>query len=394
MLKKYFPYNFLLFYVLFYAGQSIFSGYLSLYLDSIGFTRTQIGMFMSISTLAVLLTQSFWGYVSDRYKSKKTVLLVLLTLCSVFILGFYLGTSMIFVMLAIAMFGIFFNPVPALMDSLTLETLSNLKDKISSKINFGHIRLGGTLGFALGVLAAGQLMRDDFARMFYMMSIMFVLVWLTLKFLIPDMDEAVGDIKKKYSLKVLIQNKRMFCFIFLQMVFSLGMVTFHNFYPLHFAYIGGDSGMVGILMFATAISEIPFWFISGKLINRFGYEKMMGIAVCVSGLRWLVLFLTVNPHLAILVNMSHGFSFVTMNYGIVTYVDKSIPGEMRATGQTMIAMLSTIFSRILGGVFVGMASDMFGIAETLLFAFVFAYVGVGIFFVMIKIGNIKNKTLT
>jgi len=152
--------------------------------------------------------------------------------------------------------------------------------------------------------------------------------------------------------------------------------------------------MVGVLMFATAISEIPFWFISGKLINRFGYEKMMAIAVCVSGLRWLVLFLTVNPHLAILVNMSHGFSFVTMNYGIVTYVDKSIPGEMRATGQTMIAMLSTIFSRILGGVFVGMASDMFGIAETLLFAFVFAYVGVGIFFVMIKVGNIKNKNLT
>ena len=378
MIKRLFPYNLLLFYILFYSGQAVYGGYISLYLDSVGFSKTQIGMFTSVATIAVLLTQFFWGYATDRSKKMNTILSLLLILSSGSILGFYLGTGMAFVMIVMSLFCVFYNPIPALMDSLTLETL----DERKSKLNFGHIRLGGTLGYAMGVFFAGQLMNNEYRKMFYMISILFFLAFLTLMFISPT--EVMRKISKEYSFKALIQNKRIFCFLFLQLIFALGMTIFYNYYPLYFTSIGGTSSLLGTMLFATAISEIPFWFISGRLIGRFGYERMMAISVCVVGLRWLVLFLTKNLYIAILVNMTHGFSFVTLNYSLVTYIDSNVPKELRATGQTMIAMLSTIFSRVIGGLFIGFFSDIFGIDRILLFAFVLSYVSVAVFFLLVK----------
>jgi len=377
MLKKLFPYNFLLFYILFYSGQAVYGGYISLYLDSIGFSKTQIGMFISVATVAVLIIQPFWGYATDRSKKMNTILGLLFILSSASILTFYLGTGTAFVMIMMSLFCIFYNPIPALMDSLTLETI----DTKESKFNFGHIRLGGTLGYAFGVFFAGQLMNNEYRRMFFMISILFFLAFVTLKFISPT--GGARKVSKEYSFKALIQNKRIFCFIFLQLVFSLGLTIFYNYYPLYFVSIGGTSSLLGTMLFATAISEIPFWFFSGKLIKRFGYERMMALSVCVVGLRWFVLFLTKSPYIAILVNMTHGFSFVTLNYSLVTYIDSNVPRELRATGQTMIAMLSTIFSRVIGGLFVGIFSDIFGINRIFLFAFVFSFISVVVFLFLI-----------
>jgi len=51
----------------------------------------------------------------------------------------------------------------------------------------------------------------------------------------------------------------------------------------------------------------------------------------------------------------------------------------------MIAMLSTIFSRVIGGLFIGFFSDIFGIDRMLLFAFAFSYVSVLVFMLLVKL---------
>ena len=155
-------------YIGFYAAQSIFGTYLNLYFNDIGYTKTQMGTFTSISTLTVLLVQPFWGIVSDKARNKVNVIRMLLVLSAVMILGFYFSINFYFILFVDTLFCMFYNPAPPLMDNIALEVLENEK----SSFNFGHIRMGGTIGYALGVLIVGQLLHDNYRNIFYMISLL------------------------------------------------------------------------------------------------------------------------------------------------------------------------------------------------------------------------------
>jgi PPP family 3-phenylpropionic acid transporter len=385
-----FPVSLFMPYLFFYAGQAIYGTYLNLYFNDIGFTKTQMGSFTSIATLIVLLVQPLWGYASDRTKNKNRILSLLILGCGTTILGFYLGINYYYILLLNCAFSVFYTSSPALMDNLTLESL----EKRESRFDFGHIRLGGTLGYAIGVLAAGRIMSDNYKKMFYMISILMFLAFIAIRFIAPV---AGHRSKEKTSFKSLIKDKKIFCFILVNFIFSLGMTIYYSFYPLYFTSIGGDSAQIGLLMFATAASEIPFWLITGKLVNKLGYEKMIVISIAVTGFRWLALFFVTNPLLAIAVNLTHGFCFVTLNYSIITYINAHVPKDLRATGQSMNNLLTTIFSRVIGGVLVGYLSDKFGINQMLLISSVLAFAGSIIFpiaFTAIKRSEAKNALVS
>lgn len=373
MKKQKFPLHLFLPYLGFYSAQAIFGTYLNLYLNDIGFSKTEMGTFTSLSTLMVLLAQPIWGYVSDRSKTKNRILNILLVAGATTILGFYLNVNYWWIMVVNCLFCVFYNPVPPLLDNLSLETLEITR----SRFDFGHIRMGGTVGYAIGVLAAGQLMQNQYRRMFYMISILLLCALICLQF-VPSV-AGYRQKAQKSSFKALLKDRRIFCFIFMNFIFSLGTVIYYSYYPLYFTTIGGNSKTVGVLMFATAVSEVPFWLIAGKLTERFGYKKMMIVAAAVTGIRWITLSLVVSPFAAVCINLSHGFCFVTLNYCIVTYINVHIPRDLRATGQSMNNMITTILSRVIGGVLIGYLSDLFGVPTMLRLAGVAAFIGAGVF---------------
>jgi|GEM_PF-4743715 len=56
-----FPKGLFCVYLIFFSGQAIYNTYLNLYLAQIGFSTTQIGSMISISTIVLLIAQTFWG---------------------------------------------------------------------------------------------------------------------------------------------------------------------------------------------------------------------------------------------------------------------------------------------------------------------------------------------
>ena len=384
--REKFPVNILLPYLGFYAAQAIFGTYLNLYLQDAGYNQTQMGTFTSASTILVLLAQPFWGNVSDRAKSKNKVIVVMLLIGMISILGFYCSLNYWWLLVINCLFCLVYHPIPPLIDNLSLENL----EKRGGRFNFGHIRVGGTIGYAIGVLVSGQIMEDRYERMFVMISILFLLSILAMQ-LVPDV-QGYRQKKEKTSWRGLISSKKIFCFIFMNFVFSLGTTVYYSYYPLYFTSIGGDSGSVGILMFATAASEIPFWLIAGRLTERFGYKRMIMISAAVTGVRWILLSMVREPAAAVCINLTHGFCFVTLNFCIVTFINQNVPKELRATGQSLNNMISTILSRGIGGVVIGHLSDLFGVPAMLQFVGAAAFAAVGIF--VISYNMIQQKELS
>src|SRR5699024_40323 len=60
----------------FHARNTIILSYLPLYLEYKGLNGTEIGWVLAVGPLAAIVAQPFWGYMSDKYKTVKYILLI------------------------------------------------------------------------------------------------------------------------------------------------------------------------------------------------------------------------------------------------------------------------------------------------------------------------------
>jgi PPP family 3-phenylpropionic acid transporter len=374
------PVNIIAMQTLYYTIIGVFGSYLVLYYGSIGFSATQVGVITSAGTLAVLLTQPLLGWASDRAKDGRTIISVLYCVCGALVFAYYLSEEFRFVLIIAVVFAIFHNPIIPIMDSLTFETLEREK----SGYNYGHMRVGGTLGYSFMVLLAGRILDNSYKHMFYICS---VLLFVSLIFARRASSVKLRFERAPLSPRALLRNKKVLCYMFINLIYEFGAMGFFTFYPLYFTARIGGSGMLGVLLFTTSMSELPFWFIAGKITRRYGYERMLLIAISVVGLRWVLLYFITNMPLLILVNTLHGFCFVTIYYCIINYINDEVPKELRATGQSMNNLSAMVISRVVGGVIFGAMSDAFSMERMFLFIAALSFAGAAVFAVWTRSMN-------
>lgn len=367
-----FPYKIFLVYVIFYAGQSIYNTYLNLFLTDIGFTLTSIGVLSSISTLLLIFIQPLFGILSDKAKSKNTIIGVLVLISGILAMIFYIFTNKPIIALSVIVFTVFFSPTFSLQDNYTLELLED------SKWDFGQIRLGGTIGYAVTALILGFFIKDDYSQVFCVMSLLMGITAI-LYFAMPKIK---GHRQKHQKVKYsdLIKNKALICIVGFNILYSMGVSFYFQFYPIYFRdELGASAAMVGALSFISAMSEIPFFMFAYKIEKKFGVEKVMLFAGIATAIRWVLLSFVTNPFLALAVNMLHGCGYVGFSYCLIKYISKVVPKHMRATAQTFNAVISIVFSKIIFGALAGAAGDMFGIQNVLLISCGLTVVGIILF---------------
>ena len=86
----------------------------------------------------------------------------------------------------------------------------------------------------------------------------------------------------------------------------------------------------------------------------------------VTVLRWALLFFVRDPLWVIPINLLHGLGYTGFNYCLVTFIGRAVPRSMRATGQTLNALLSSVVSKVVFGFVGGLASDLMGADRVML----------------------------
>jgi PPP family 3-phenylpropionic acid transporter len=355
-----FPLRLFLIYFLFYAGQSIYSTYLNLFLAGEGLSASRIGLIVSVSTCFILAAQLFWGMASDRARSKNSVLLLLYGASAAAALFFYLGGGFWFLLAAVSLLSLFFYPIMPLQDNIMLESFEN------GRWDYGQIRTGGTIGYCVTVLGIGFILQDRYRMIFLLISGILILC-LAAAWGLRRIGGGRGELHRT-PYRDALKNKTLLGMIAFNMAFSMGLNFFYNFYPIYFTSIGGTSSLIGTMMFVCALSEIPVLLVINRLVGRFGPGKILAAAGVVSALRWGLLFMLKNPFLIIAVNLLHGFGYTSFSYCTITYINRSVPRDLRATSQSANAMIGTIASRVIFGYAGGLIAEHLGTNYLILLA--------------------------
>jgi PPP family 3-phenylpropionic acid transporter len=346
-------YYFLIYYVVIYMGNAIYSTFIPVYLYSSGFSQPQIGTLLSLGPFVAILAQPWWGTVGDRARTKNAVLLLLITGTAISILLFPLFISFSYLLVMICVFTFFQTSIFSLSDAITLEEL----DK-QQRWSFGTVRMGGTFGFALMSILFGFAANKHLSSMFWVYAgVMGIAFLLVLQFPKVQGHQLAGQSVRIWSL---FQHRKLTLYLSFSFILQVTLGYYYAFFPIYFKEMGGDNVLLGWSMVISSLSEIPFLIYSGRLLKRVPVPYILLGAACAMALRW---FLFANVHIPVwvlLIQMLHGLIFIVLTVTMATYINQEVPKELKASGQMLNGLINLGAARIIGSFFGGLASSAFG----------------------------------
>ncbi|MEK4348180.1 MFS transporter [Paenibacillus sp. FSL P4-0184] len=338
---------------LYFALLAMFIPFLPVYLGEQGLNPAQIGFIIGTGGFVTIIAQPLWGMISDKTRTIRKVLLILL-LCSA-VTGYFLFDSSSYVRLILfAMLLYFFlMPIDPLAESL------NFRISEAAGISYGSIRTYGALGYGVMALLTGYVMSYFGSQG---MALLFVAISLTsfvVSWFMPDAP-VTGKPVTLDSLKHFLSNRETLLFLVLIFISSVPARMNDTFLGVYIRELGGSPELVGQSFFIAAMSEIIVFALSFWWLRK-GKEL---IIISISGafyfLRFFISAWILDPHLLAYLQILQILTFPVFYSAAIQYLYSIVPVEWRATGQTVLALLFFGVSGILASYAGGALYEAFG----------------------------------
>ncbi|MFC3039429.1 MFS transporter [Virgibacillus xinjiangensis] len=337
----------------FHASNTIILSFLPLYLQFKGLDGTEIGWVLAIGPLASIFAQPFWGYLSDKFKTVKWILLV----C---IIGLIIGSTLFFqmntlltIILMGAVFYFFTTPIGALGDSLAQRRADELN------ISFGTIRTWGSIGFAISSLLIGAIL--DIIGVQYMLLpyLFFGFLALLVVFQLSDVRMDAKPVQLK-DVRKLSGNKPFLLFLGIMLCLTISHRANDSYIGLYITELGGSEGLVGTAWFIGVLTEAAVFATAGFWFRKFHPLIFIILAGILYTLRWFLYSWVEDPVYVLGLQVLHGLTFGIFYLSAFEYVTRLIPRLLQATGH--LVFFATFFglSGIIGSLGGGAIMEAFG----------------------------------
>jgi nucleoside transporter len=348
-------------YAIWGAWAPVLSSYL---LNDLGFSGGQVGWIYALLPLATIVAPVVGGQVADRWLASEKVIALLQLGGGALLLAASRITDFDALAVLMLVYCLLYAPTLALTNSVAMINLSD------SEKEFGAIRVWGTLGWIAAGLAlsgwrwlgeAGTLpaMGGDMLFLAGLLSLLMGLQAFALPHT-PPQKEGVRPWAFLESLKML--RTRDFA-IFVGITFVVA-TELEFYYILTAPFLESELGIAGrnipAVMTIAQLAEIfVMAFGLSWALKRYGMRRTLAIGVVAWPIRY-VIFAIGEPTWLVLASLTlHGFCYVFFFVAAFIYVDKVAPPDIRASAQSMIAIIALGLGRFLGSLFAGGVRDWF-----------------------------------
>ncbi len=361
-------------YAIWGAWAPVLSAYL---IRDLGFSGGQVGWIYALLPLATIISPFVGGQVADRYFSSEKVIGFLAFTGGVLLLVVSRTTDYTVMFVLMLAYCLLYAPTLALTNSIAMI---NLKD---SEQEFGGIRVWGTLGWiAAGWLLTGwRWLAEDAAVPIAQGDTLFLagvisIVMGVQSFTLPHTAPQKEGVKPWAFLESMKMLKARHFAIFVGITFVVA--TELEFYYILTApflesdKIGVSSTNVPAVMTVAQLAEIfvMAWLLS-YFLKKYGMRKTLAFGVVAWPVRYIIFAIGTPAWLVIASLALHGFCYVFFFVAAFIYVDKVAPVDVRASAQSLIAIVALGFGRFLGSLFAGQVRDVFTTAGETNWTYVF-----------------------
>jgi len=346
-------------YAIWGAWAPVLSAYL---LDDLGFSGTQVGWIYALLPLATIISPFIGGQVADRYFSSEKVIAFLQFAGGALLIVMSQMTSYGAMLALMFVYCLLYAPTLAITNSIAMI---NLED---SEKEFGRIRVWGTIGWIAAGLAlsgwrfAGEsvMLSGDTLFLAGVFSIIMGFQAFSLPHT-PPKKEGVNPLAFLDALKML--KSRDFL-IFISITFVVA-TELEFYYILTAPFLTSDAigvsteAIAGVMTIAQFAEIFVMAFLLSVFLKKYGMRNTLAIGAVAWPIRYIIFAIGKPAWLVIASLTLHGFCYVFFFVAAFIYVDKVAPPDIRASAQSLIAIVALGFGRFLGSLFAGWIQETF-----------------------------------
>ncbi|MFJ7684701.1 MFS transporter [Peribacillus butanolivorans] len=363
---------------LYFGLLAIFIPFLPVYLADQGLRPAQIGFIIGTGGFVTLITQPLWGMISDKTRTIRKVLLLLIFFSSV--IGYFLYDSSSYLQLILFAMLLYFFLMP--IDPLTESLNFTIAEK--SGISYGSIRTYGALGYAVISLITGYVMSYFGANSLAFLFAVLGLISFIVSWMMPDAPVSGKPVTLK-SLKHFFSNKETLLFLLLVFICAVPARMNDTFLGVYIRELGGSAKLVGLTWFLAAGSEIVVFALSFWWLRKGKEIIIISFAAAFFFIRYFVSAWITDPHLLAYLQVMQLLTFPIFYSAAIQYLYRIVPVEWRATGQTVLALLFFGVSGIIASYIGGAIYGAFGGKTLYLFISSISFIGMVFALVLYRI---------
>lgn len=334
---------YLLMYLCYFLSLALFSGLISIYLMDKGYMASQVSFVVSCSFVLSMVFQPFIGYLNDHFAVKK-VNSFCLFLSAILGISFIWMTNIYLIALVYSLALALFNGT-----NPVIERMATF-----SRFTYGHIRIWGTIGYALGSQIGGLIYQYISPESMYVCFSISLLLCILGIYGTSDIKRSKNtQSQNKGSLKNIFLNQQLIMYLLVASLFY-GITNINSTYlPAMFQNEGIAVDNVSTIIFFITLSELPIIFFSHKYMDQLTNKQLI---LGVMGLLIIQFFTYSFVHIEILQIIVAIFTkavatmtFIMLNMKIVaSLVDETHQMTALAIVSTFKNLASVLFQSVGG----------------------------------------------
>lgn len=312
----------ILFLVFFSSG--IQSTMLPVYTQSLGADTSQIGLVLATFQLASLVSQFWWGSISDRLGRRKPLLLVGLLGMSCAITGVALVRAWSWLLPLRVLEGL----AMAAYSTGSLALIGDLlEDQGSRGKLMGLYRTWGSLAFAIAAFSGGWLADSFSMRVPLLLAASGLLVAFVLSTRIRERPMQRDTVQTSLPVGIpatpggerLTSRRAIWSFLALVFLWTFAMGAIAFLWPVYMRGVGYSQTVVGSLWALAALGEVPCLILAGVLADRWGRKRVLLTGMTCMALVYLCYTISTDLWWLIGVQLVRAFAYASYEAPALLY---------------------------------------------------------------------------
>lgn len=317
------------------------------WLESRGLDAAEIGLFFSAALWIKTISNPLIGGAVDRTGERRRpmILFAALSLAGYALYPFAEGFWPILII--------------GMATGVTLAALMPLGESLTMRLtyergmDYGRIRLWGSVAFILGALGAGSFLegREPDTVLWLLLTALAALLLACI--CVPDHRQPKPT-GRGLPILALLRKPQFALFIAACGMLQASHAVYYGFATLHWRAAGLSDFTIGLLWAEGVAVEVALFALGNRAVSRFGPIGLMLLAAGAGVLRWSVTAWTVDLVPLMAVQALHGLTFGAAHLGAMHYIQRTVPGAQSASAQSL-------YSAIGMGLVVGLAMSVSGL---------------------------------
>lgn len=367
------------YYFLLFAAVAFTHPFFPVFLRERGFSYGQVGAVLSVFSLAGAVASIVLGWRSDQARRRRRYILgTMLVGAAGYLLFPYVYAFGVALLLA-AVIGACVMSSQAVMMALVVDLFRHR----GTAGSFGQLRVFGTIGYLL-VLLVLVLWRDtpllEPPRMFFSVAALLALSALMV-LLAPENPEEIEESARLTVNEVLylLRRRDIVLYILAHFCFVGALMTATANLSLYLQWMGATRSFISLAYMTSALFEMPFMVLMGRLSDRIGRTRVLAIAFIALPVRLLLLTVFRAPVPVLLTQTMHGLTFSIITAVSMAFVADRVEPRLRASGQGLLMAAASLASATMPLV-AGLIADGWGLPALYGTLLALSLVGAAIFF--------------